>query len=167
MIVKEFDYIKGSTATKPLRRSTEADRKKYEELKRSKKNRERRQKEEEKKKIYDVYKIVFLICLFGIVTVLRDGQVMNLQREVTKLNSEIKLLTDENEGIRVELLKVASLDNIKTNAESKLSMTMPTKDQITKIDLSQNYFAELEAELTEENNNEKKGLFSKLMGALD
>jgi len=35
-----------------------------------------------------------------------------MQSDLAKLNSEIKSVDDENEALRVELLKVASLDNI-------------------------------------------------------
>lgn len=167
MVVKEFDYISGNTAAKPERRSTELDRRKYEELKRSKKQRNKRKKEEDKKRIRGVYQIAAVLCILGVGTVIRDGKVIQLQRDVNNLNSEIRLATDENEAIRVELLKFASLDNIKTNAEEKLAMATPTKDSFVQIDLSKNYFSELENEITAEKSSEKKGLFSKIMGVLD
>ena len=41
MIVKEYEYIRGNTATQP-RRSSEPDRKRYEELQKAKRERKRR-----------------------------------------------------------------------------------------------------------------------------
>lgn len=89
-----------------------------------------------------------------------------MQSEVKEINADIKMVNDENEALRVELLKVASLENIRTNAEEKLGMAVVTKENVVQIDLSENYFAELENESTK-GNKEGKSLFSKLMDALD
>lgn len=168
MIVKEFDYIKGNTVVKPERRYTDEDKRKYEELERAKRQRRRRKKEEEKKKVRGIIQVALIFFVFGIITILRDNNVMRLQRDVNELNSQVKLATAENEAIRVQLLKFASLDNIKTNAEERLGMTLHTKDDVVKIDLSKNYFADLEAELeTENNESDNKGLFSKIMDVIN
>ena len=166
MVVKDYDYIKGNTAAKPQRRNNESDRKKYEELKRSKKDRNKRLREDQNKKRKGVLQIALVIFILGVTTVARDTKVYNMQKEVSKINSKIKIVNDENEALRVGLLKVASLENIRTNAEEKLGMTVATKEDIVQIDLSENYFAELETESTKE-NKEEKSLFSRLMDALD
>ena len=131
MIVKEYEYIRGNTATQP-RRSSEPDRKRYEELQKAKRERKRRKLEEERRKRKGARQIAAAIAILGVITIARDTKVYSMQSDLAKLNSEIKSVDDENEALRVELLKVASLDNIKTNAKDN-----------------------------------KSGLFSKIMDALD
>lgn len=154
MIVKDYDYIKGNIATKPQRKSTELDREKYKELERSKWERKKRKHENERKKRVAALQIAGAVLALGFITIFRDNKVYSMQQEVTKINKSIKQVTEENEALNVELLKIGSLQNIKTNAEEKLGMVMATKDNMLQIDLSQNYFQELENEAQEEN---KKG----------
>ena len=143
MIVKEYEYIRGNTATQP-RRSSEPDRKRYEELQKAKRERKRRKLEEERRKRKGARQIAAAIAILGVITIARDTKVYSMQSDLAKLNSEIKSVDDENEALRVELLKVASLDNIKTNAEEKLGMVVATKDEMLQMDLSGNYFEDLE-----------------------
>ena len=150
MIVKEYEYIRGNTAAQP-RRSSE---------------RKRRKLEEERRKRKGARQIAAAIAILGFITIARDTKVYSMQSDLAKLNSEIKSVDDENEALRVELLKVASLDNIKTNAEEKLGMVVATKDEMLQMDLSGNYFEDLENDETNAKDN-KSGLFSKIMDALD
>ena len=165
MIVKEYEYIRGNTATQP-RRSSEPDRKRYEELQKAKRERKRRKLEEERRKRKGARQIAAAIAILGVITIARDTKVYSMQSDLAKLNSEIKSVDDENEALRVELLKVASLDNIKTNAEEKLGMVVATKDEMLQMDLAGNYFEDLENDETNAKDN-KSGLFSKIMDALD
>ena len=155
MIVKEYEYIRGNTATQP-RRSSEPDRKRYEELQKAKRERKRRKLEEERRKRKGARQIAAAIAILGVITIARDTKVYSMQSDLAKLN----------EALRVELLKVASLDNIKTNAEEKLGMVVATKDEMLQMDLSGNYFEDLENDETNAKDN-KSGLFSKIMDALD
>jgi len=90
----------------------------------------------------------------------RDTKVYNMQKELTSLNSKINTMIDENEALRIELLKVGSLDNIKVNAESKLGMSIATKDNTMQIEVPSSYF--------EEDNSaqdENKTVLSRIMDA--
>ena len=165
MLVKEYDYIKGNTAINPRRQDNEQERIKREKLERAKRNRNKRIREEEIKTRKGILQVALIIVMIGFTTIARDGKVYKMQREVIKINKEIKMINDENEALRVDLLKVASLDNIKTNAEERLDMVVATKENMVEIDFSENYFADLESEITDENN--QKGLFSRLMDALN
>ncbi|MBS5926500.1 MAG: cell division protein FtsL [Clostridium sp.] len=166
MKVKEYEYIRGNTAAQP-RRSSETDRKRYEELQKAKRERKRRKREEERRKRRGARQIAAAIAILGFITIARDTKVYSMQNDLAKLNSEIKSVDDENEALRVELLKVASLDNIKTNAEEKLGMVVATKDEMLQMDLSGNYFEDLENDETNAKDNNKSGLFAKIMDALD
>ena len=164
MLVKEYDYINGSTAVNPHRQVR--DKEKQEKLEKVRRQRNKRIKEEQVRKRLGVLQIAFVIFLMGFITISRDSKVYSMQQEVTKINKEIKVISDENEAIRVDLLKVASLDNIKTNAEERLGMSVATKENTIQVDFSQNYFSDLESGITDENNTQK-GLFSRLMDALN
>jgi len=144
MIVKEFEYVNGNTVVKPERRERETDKRKYEELQRSKKERNKRIREEEKKKRNGILQIAAFIFIVGIFIITRDSQVYSTQRDIDKINSEIKLIKDDNEAIRVELLKVSSLANIKTKAETKLGMVPATKENTIQIELPNKYFDNIE-----------------------
>lgn len=162
MVVKEFDYVQGNTVVKPQRKSTERDRKKYEELKRSKKNRNRRLLEEKKNRRSAMLQIALTILIVGTVIISRDANVYSIQSKVSDIKSEIKNITAENEAMKVDLLKFSSLDNIKTNAEGKLGMITSTKDSLVEIDMSGNYFQELNDKEAETENREEEGFFQKL-----
>ena len=66
-----------------------------------------------------------------------------MQSKVSDIKDEIKSVAADNEALKVELLKLSSLDNIKTNAETKLGMVAITKDYIIPMDMEGNYFQEL------------------------
>lgn len=166
MIVKEFDYVQGNTVIKPQRKSTERDRKKYEELKRSKKNRNRRLLEKKKNRRSAMLQIALTILIAGTVIISRDAKVYGIQKSITETKVEIKNITAENEAIKIDLLKFSSLENIKTNAEEKLGMIVSTKDSLVEIDMSGNYFQELDDKEAKAEKKEKKGFFSKIMDAL-
>ena len=144
MVVKEFEYVNGNTVVKPERRSEETDKKKYEELQRSKRERNKRKREEEKKRRNGILQIAAFIFIIGMVIISRDSNVYSTQKELTNINSEIKVVRDDNEALRVELLKVASLENIKTNAEKKLGMVAATKENTIQIELPNKYFDNIE-----------------------
>lgn len=165
MVVKEYDYIKGNTALNPKRKVNERDNKKYDQLKKSKKNRERRIQEQKRKTRATMLQISLFILIMGIITIARDSQVFTMQKELTNINKEIKIYEAENEALKVDLLKASSLDNIKDIAENKLEMNIATKDNIVAVDLSQNYFKELDQKDKSE-NKESKGIINKVLDAL-
>lgn len=165
MVVKEYDYIKGNTALNPKRKVNERDNKKYNELKKSKKNRERRIQEQKRKTRATMLQVSLFILIMGIITIARDSQVFTMQKELTNINKEIKIYEAENEALKVDLLKASSLDNIKDIAENKLEMNIATKDNIVAVDLSQNYFKELDQKDKSE-NKESKGIINKVLDAL-
>ena len=96
MIVKEFDYVQGNTVIKPQRKSKERDRKKYEELKRSKKNRNRRLLEKKKNRRSAMLQIALTILIAGTVIISRDANVSQTKKntsfhEVTVFSSSSSL----------------------------------------------------------------------------
>lgn len=159
MIVRELDYVKGNIAIKPERKSTRTDNDRKRELR----NKRRKKKELQKKNYIrkSSIQIAAIIFFVGMVTISRDAKVYTMQKELDKLDTEIETMKDENEALRVNLLKIASLDNIKTQAEERLNMSIATKENTMEIEVPSNYFEE-EKEDTEDTN---KTLFSKLLDA--
>ena len=160
MIVKEFDYVKGNTVVKPTRKSKESN-KKQKELERAKRNKQKRQHEKQRKTRMACLQIAAVIFFGGFFIVHQDTKVYQKQRELASINNEIRVVTDNNEALRIDLLKMSSLDSIKTNAESKLGMSIATKDNTTQIEVPSNYF-EVENKSADE---KQKTVFSKIMDA--
>lgn len=159
MIVRELDYVKGNVAVKPERKSTRTDNNRKKELKNNKKRKRELQKKNYLRK--SSIQIAAIIFLIGMATISRDAKVYTMQKELDKLDVEIKTMKDENEALRINLLKIGSLDNIKTQAEERLGMSIATKENTMEIEVPNNYFEEKK----EETEEKKKTLFSKLLDA--
>lgn len=142
MVVKEFqsEYVNGNTVIKPQRRSEETDKKKQEELQRLKRQRNKRKREEEESIRKAILQIAAFIFIIGMVIITRDSKVYSTQKDLTSINKEIKAVSDDNEALRVDLLKVGSLDNIKTKAEKELGMVVATKENTIQLELPNKYF---------------------------
>lgn len=127
MLIKEFDY-NGSSALKPQRKGIEPKRKRNNE----KKNNVDKKKKyiyKQKKTRNAVFQVAILIFILGFITITRDVKVYSIQGEVIKINNDIKILTNENEALQVELLKVNSLEKIVEIAKNKLKMVNPTNEE--------------------------------------
>ena len=55
-----------------------------------------------------------------------------MQRKISDLNTQINQTQEENEALKVKLLKFSSLNNIQEKAGTKLSMFIPNKEQNSK-----------------------------------
>lgn len=165
MVLKDYDYVKGNTALQPKRKSTDYNRdKQYEDLRKSKIERKNRLKNKHKQNTLGVIQIVSLIFILGIVTVWRDANVYKMRNDLSNTKKEINMRANENEALKVELLKSSSLENIKVVAEGKLKMVIPAKEDVVKIDLTkENYMNESEKQIIDDNN---KNLMTKLKDAL-
>ena len=81
------------------------------------------------------------------------------------LRLQINQVTNENEALKVDLLKVSSLENIKSVAEGKLKMVIPNKDEVVRVDLSKENFEKYIND--EEKNAESQGnLLTKIKDVL-
>ncbi len=135
MIVKDFDYVRGNTAVKPQR--------KYDDIKKDKQRKNQRNNKkkklatlQKKKKINSTIQVALVIFVLGVATIWRDTKVYNLQTQIGNISNEIKVVNNENEALRVDLLKHSSLKGIEEKAKSKLGMIPPAKADKVNIDLS-------------------------------
>lgn len=143
---REYDYIKGSTVSAPERKSSvrKLD-KKYKQIQRRKKiqnknNILRNRRRNDRKYVFTIAVIIFSL---GIITITGDIKVYNMQNGVSNLNTQITQTQEENEALKIKLLKFASLSNIQQKAETNLSMYIPNKEETVRIDFSQNYFEDI------------------------
>ena len=163
----EYDYIKGSTATKPARRSNvQNPNREYKETHMVKQDRKAKLKTKKKNDRRYVLSVAGIILCFGCATILGDSKVYNMQKQVRQLNTEINQMQEENEALKVKILKFSSLSNIQESAEAKLAMVMPQKEDTIKVNFSENYFKNVKDKTeNEENHKESKGgIISKLFG---
>ncbi|NME82032.1 cell division protein FtsL [Clostridium sp. SM-530-WT-3G] len=158
---REYGYIKGNTAVAPVRKPKISKNNKKKNSILRKKSKERAiiaNKKSDRKYMFLVVATVFII---GCVTIAGDTNIYNMQRQVTQLDSTIKTMKEENEALKVKLLKYSSLSNIEDNASTKLGMHMPSTNDVVKIDFSENYFSGVSQE-NHSVKNSGKGLFSKI-----
>ena len=158
---RQFGYIRGNTAVVPERKPRISRNNKNKNSILRKKNKEKAIIASRKNDRKYMFLVVAAIFTLGSVTITGDTKVYNMQRQVTQLNSSIKTMKEENEALKVKLLKYSSLSNIEGNASTKLGMYIPSSSDVVKIDFSENYFDEI----TQEENvskNAEKSLFSKI-----
>lgn len=141
----EYSYgIKGNTAVKPLKKTTIRKPKKNSQIRKRKKNHKkklfREERQSDRKYMFTV--ILFVLGL-GCITIAGDSKVYKLQKTVTALENQISNTKEENEALRVKILKYSSLDNIEENAGNSLGMYVPHSDDVVKIDFSDDYFKDV------------------------
>lgn len=165
MKYNEYDYIKGSTAVKPQRLPKEKEnQKKKKDLVKKKKVEQRKNlliKQRQSRK--SVFQIVFGILLVGSLVIWRDMRVYTAQGQLSDIKSQIKEVNSDNEALRVELLKISSLDTVKDAASKDLSMKMPQKEDRIKVNLDENNFEE---DVPTDASTSEEGIVSKIMDAL-
>lgn len=146
----EYSYgVKGNTAVKPLKKTTIRKPKKHNEIIRKKKNDKKKlfkkQRQSDRKYMLSVIGIVLSL---GCITIAGDGKVYKMQETVTTLENEISSTKEENEALKVKILKYSSLNNIEENAGNTLGMHVPHGEDVVKIDFSNDYFKDVKV-----NNN--------------
>lgn len=160
---RQYGYVKGNTAVAPVRKpKINKNNKKKNSILR-KKNKQRAINESKKSDRKYLFLVVATVFTIGCVTIAGDTNIYNMQRQVTQLDSNIKTMKEENEALKVKLLKYSSLGNIEENASTKLGMYMPSTNDVVKIDFSENYFSGVSQEDNSVKDS-KKGIFSKIFG---
>jgi cell division protein FtsL len=165
---REYDYIKGNTVLAPERKTrVRKPGKKYKQIQRrkqivSKNILLRNRRKNDRKYILTVAVVIFSL---GFITISGDNKVYSMENQVRNIDTQISQTQEENEALKVKILKFSSLNNIEKNAEGKLSMFIPKKEQTIKVDFSKNYFQDLKPKSTE-SNAKNSNLFSKIMNLI-
>lgn len=141
----EYSYgIKGNTAVKPLKKTTIRKPKKQNKNRKKIKSKaylSRKQKQSDRKYMLTV---ILTVLGLGCITIAGDGKVYKMQQTVSKLENQISTTEEENEALRVKILKYSALNNIEENASNSLGMHVAQGSDVVKIDFSNNYFQNIE-----------------------
>lgn len=157
---RQYGYVRGNTVIAPERKQRTAKTNKRKNSILRKHNKQKALAQSKKNDRKYMFVIVASIFTLGCMTIAGDTKVYNMQREVTKMSSTIKNMKEENEALKVKILKYSSLSNIEGNASAKLGMYIPSTEDVVKIDFSENYFKDIDTvESTAKNG---KNIFSKI-----
>ena len=168
LVVREYDYIKGSAVSVPERKSgVRKPDKKYKQIQRRKNINNRNTLLRNRRKNDRKYILTMVVIIFGIgfITISGDGKVYDMQRKISNLSTQINQTQEENEALKVKLLKFSALNNIQQKAGTKLAMFIPNKEETVRIDFSQNYFENLKSN-SSNNSTKESNLFSKFMNLI-
>ena len=161
---KKMQYVKGSTALAPKRQEKEPDRQKdYESLRKSKIERENRLKHKKNMQKRRVLKTIVTIFIAGIGLMYNEGRIYEKQQRIIEINNDIKLVNQQIEDTKFQLLKLNSVANIKETADNELNMTIPKNTEAVYVDFSKNNFAEVPQEEKESFAEEVLGKIKSLL----
>lgn len=115
----------------PKRRESGHERKKLEEkYLRRQKERAQRANVNRAKRI-TTYTIGVLVL--GVIILMRFNTIYGLQSEIKNINSEIKVLSENNEDLNIKISEGLSLEKIEKIALDKLDMFYPSKEDVVDI----------------------------------
>ncbi|MGL5615563.1 MAG: hypothetical protein ACRDD2_04950 [Sarcina sp.] len=80
-----------------------------------------------------VLMVAVLTCVLGGIIIKRDSNIYNMQSNIKKMESEAKLIGEQNEDLRIKLLQNSSLEKIEKIAREKLKMIDPQKEDIMDV----------------------------------
>lgn len=152
MVVREYDYIRGNTALAPERKIKE------QEVKRKKK--QVKKEFDWKNNRIKIISSAVIVSILGVASLTIDSYVYKIQKNLSNLEVEMDVELAKSEAMKVDLLKVSSLDNINNVAINGLNMTYPDKSSSITIDMSKNYFDHIR---DEKDVNTKTSLIAKLV----
>lgn len=103
----------GNNAVVTERKIEKRELEKNEKLEKAKKERRLRELTKQRQQKKNIMQIVALVFVFGIIIIGRNANIYSMQKQLVSINSEIKEVKSDNESLKIELLKVSSLENIK------------------------------------------------------
>jgi cell division protein FtsL len=157
-------YVSGSTAYAPERNTENPiTREEYEKLRRAKIERSNRAKQKKNAKKRGTIVTIAGVFIIGFGVIWSEAQVYGIQNQLSSIKKEIVEVNKLNEDLRLQLVKVSSINNIKTIAEDKLHMSTPSRTNVMFADLSKNNFSELPKDNRE---GKAKELFLKIKNLL-
>jgi cell division protein FtsL len=154
----------GSTALAPKYKPYEP--RINEELKRQEKEKREKQRALAHQKAVARAKVLGIIVfafIMGLVLIGRYAAVYNLQKELTKVKSDINNFTMENENLKVQLIKASNMLQIEQAAKTKLNMITPDKNMILYTKATKDYFAK---DTKEDNKSTQEDLLAKIKNLL-
>jgi len=114
------------------------ERKRYEELEKSRKQVSDSKKIREIKSKKSVLRNILIGFIIGMVIIFRYCMIYNLQTTNSKAMAQIELLSKENDAYDVELMKFRNISYIEKTATTKLNMVEPRISDVEYLDLNKN-----------------------------
>lgn len=149
---KQIEYINGNTVTRHQEKQYDIEtQQEIERIRKVKKDRYLREKARKNQIKKNMSQIVLGVFLSGCVVIYGDNKVYSAQRQVKDLKNQIASLKSDNENMKVQILKVSSIDQIKDISENKLKMISPTHQNQIFVDISKNNFSP-KVEKSKDNN---------------
>lgn len=135
------NIVDGSTALVPKREEIN-----YEEERRKQQKKEiellnKRKGKSLKNKLKVMLSIGIVFCM-GMILVIRFAYICNLRQQVTNIQNQISTISNENENLKVTLLKYDNIKYIEKVATEKLNMERPNLGNAFYCDLGTKYFKE-------------------------
>jgi cell division protein FtsL len=165
IISEKENYFNGNTVLVPEYIPTNP--KKREELEKLEKARKQNVEKKRNKRIeykFNVIRNIGIIFIIGITLIYRYSVIYNMQKNINMINDEISTVNKQNEDLRIQLIKVSSIQEVEKVATEKLHMISPDKNHVIYSDLSKNNFI---GEATKNTNIvEKENIFNKLISML-
>lgn len=159
MLQKEIEYIRGNTVVSPEKPHMNPDaEREYERLKKAKRDRKLRQKLRKKEIKKSYTQIIIMTFVVGMIVIYGDNRIYKAQSQLNTLKASISAIENENEALKVDILKSSSISDISSAAENKLKMVSPTQNNVVSIDLEKNNF-----KIVSENSiNKNDGILAKI-----
>jgi len=158
------NLVNGSTALapkyKPYKPNFDEELEKH--LK-AKKEKEKVLAEKRAKRKVKVLACIILSFFTGVLLISRYAAVYNMQKDLTRMKTEIHNTTMQNEDLKVQLYKAGNIQEIEETAKTKLHMITPDKNKVIYIETTKDYFAK---DTKENNKNKEENLVAKIKNIL-
>lgn len=141
LLQKEIEYIRGNTVVSPDKTQMNPDaEREYERLKKAKRDKKLRQKLRKKEIKKSYTQIIIMTFVVGMIVIYGDNRIYKAQSQLNTLKRFISSIENENEALKVDILKTSSIADVRSAAENKLKMVSPTKSNVISVDLEKNNF---------------------------
>ena len=131
--------VNGSTALAPKYKPYQPNV--NEELDRQKRERIRAAAEAKMERQARVIGVIIISLLVGVFLIGRYAAVYKMQKDITKVKTQIHNISMENEDLMVQLVKAGNIQQVEETAKSKLNMITPDKNKVIYMETTKDYFA--------------------------
>lgn len=159
------NLINGSTALAPKVKPYEPNKNyEYERLREANKEKKKKLAQARAKAKAQVIGVIILLLVTGTAMIGRYAAVYNLQKNLSKVKSEINNISMENENLKVELIKASNMQVVEDTAKTKLNMVTPDKSNVLyTTETAKDYFAK---NTKDNKNNIEENLVAKIKNML-
>jgi cell division protein FtsL len=119
-------------------------KRRYEELEKSRQQTNQSKKLKDIKKKKSVLLNIFLVFVVGVVIIARYCMIYNYQGATSKAKAQISVISKENDAYKVQLIKFRNISYIEKTATDKLHMVKPRISDVQYCNLTKNNLAAME-----------------------